>query len=228
MNFRQCIKVVAASAILMSSLAANATIITITPDAIINVSLDGDNNSPGSVDSGSLSSSDVIARERAVTNEDGMRISSFFDFDLSLLSSSLVNSSAFSAVFAADFDVRLNDVNDMSVLLGQVAGANVWDNTLSAGTVPLFDWAATSLNQNVLVSSVLGATVGTYTVDLTGVVRDWVNGISVNNGLVLFGSAPVFQGAGFSNLELIVDVPAPSVLGIFVVALGFLRLRKAY
>ena len=199
---------------------AQATLMTLSSDPIVQVSLDGDINSEGTVNSGSLSGSEVVARERRNQSQQDKRIASFLHFDVSLLTASLVNSSEFSASFEADFDSRLNTVNNMSVLLGQVGTA--WD--AMPGSLPLFELAGTSTNQGILVNNVRTNAFGTYTLDVTDIVRSWVNGGSTNNGLVVFGSAPVYQGAGFNNAGLTVFIPEPTSIAIF--ALGILGLAS--
>lgn len=199
---------------------AQATLMTLSSDPIVQVSLDGDINSEGTVNSGSLSGSEVVARERRNQSQQDKRIASFLNFDVSSLTASLVNSSEFSASFEADFDSRLNTVNNMSVLLGQVGTA--WD--AMAGSLPLFELAGTSTNQGILVNNVRTNAFGTYTLDVTDIVRSWVNGGSTNNGLVVFGSAPVYQGAGFNNVGLTVFIPEPTSIAIF--ALGILGLAS--
>ncbi|MEJ6079864.1 DNRLRE domain-containing protein [Vibrio sp. 1-Bac 57] len=212
---------------LMSAListTAQASLITSTPDTIVSVSLDGDLNSAGSVNSGSLSNTEIIARERGNQSQGGLRIATFIDFDLSNLTSDVVNASTFSALFEIDFVSRLNTINDLSVLLGQVESA--WSD--ASGSLPLFEYANSSTSQSVALGNVKTDSFGTYSVDVTSIIQGWVNGDSENNGFVLFGEEPVFQGAGFNNASLVVDVPAPSTIAILGLALvGFSLSRKA-
>ncbi len=228
LNSKKIISAVATSLCLFSICIlpnAQATLITLSPESIANVSLDGDINSAGTVNSGSLTGNEVIARERKNQSQEDKRIASFLHFDVSSLTSSLVNSSEFSASFEADFDSRLNTINNMSVLLGQVGSA--WDTM--AGSLPLFELAGLSTNQATLVNNAKTDTFGTYTLDVTDIVRSWVNGGSTNNGLVVFGAAPVYQGAGFKNVGLTVDIPEPTSIAIFalgVVGLASRRYKK--
>ena len=225
LNSKKIISTVATSLCLFSMFIlpnAQATLITLSPESVANVSLDGDINSAGTVNSGSLTGSEVIARERKNQSQQDKRIASFLHFDVSSLSSSLVNSSLFSATFEADFDSRLNTVNNMSVLLGQVASA--WDTM--AGSLPLFELAGSSTNQATLVNNVKTDSFGTYTLDVTDIVRSWVNGGSTNNGLVVFGAAPVYQGAGFNNVGLTVYIPEPTSIAIFALGLVGLASRR--
>lgn len=199
---------------------AHATLITMSADAIVQVSLDGDNNSKGTVNSGSLSGSEVVARERLNQSQQDKRIASFLQFDVSSLTTGIVNSSFFSASFEVDFDSRLNNKNNMSVMLGQVGSA--WN--AMPGSLPLFELAGSSTNQGVLVDNVRTNAFDTYTLDVTDVVRSWVNGTADNNGFVVFGAAPVYQGAGFNNIGLTVDIPEPTTVAIF--ALGIIGLAS--
>ena len=199
-----------------------ASLITTAPTTIVSVSVDGNGSSAGTVDSGTLSTTEVIARERATLSQESQRIATFLDFDLSYLTASNVNASGFSALFSLDFVSRLNDKNNLTVLLGQVESA--WSDTI--GFLPLFEDADVSTNQSDLVSNVKTDAFGTYTVDVTGIVQDWVNGVQDNNGLVVFGESTVFQGAGFNNPSLIVNVPAPTTIAILGLALVGLSLSR--
>lgn len=227
LNSKRLLIAVTTSFYLMSALiatSAQASLITTSPETIISVSLDGDANSVGSVNSGSLSTTEVIARERANESQEDLRIATFIDFDLSFLTSDIVNASTFSALFEIDFVSRLNTINDLSVLLGQVESA--WSD--ESGSLPLFEYADSSTNQSVVVDNAKVDSFETYTVDVTSSIQDWVNGDAENNGFVIFGADSVFQGAGFNNASLVVDVPEPSTLVIFGLALVGLSLsRKA-
>ncbi|MFT2090205.1 DNRLRE domain-containing protein [Paraglaciecola sp. 2405UD69-4] len=226
MTLCKCIKAVTLSAILICSVSANASLVSLSPEAIMNVSLDGDSSNAGTVNGGTLTASDAFLRERGNNREESLKIVSFISFDLSSLSTSIVNSSAFSAVFEATFDSRINTSRNLSVLLGQVEDGNTWDDSLDPDTVPLFEWAATSLNSSVLVNNVRTDSFGLQTIDVTEIVRSWVTSGSENNGFVLYGATAEFQGAGFSDIGLQVEVPAPAAIGIFLIALGFVGFRK--
>ncbi len=208
----------------------NAELITISPEEIINVSSDGDENYVGDLVTHSLSGSTIIARERRVNdgNQDcspngaPCRIASYLFFDVSSLSSWQVSSTEFSAVFNIDFTERLNTQNAMSVLLG--AAVNSWTST--PGMLPLFSDAASSTNQSVLVNNVRTDAFGQYSIDLTELVRGWVLGDLSNNGVVIFGNEREWQGAGFENAALDVKVPEPGALGLFGLALLAMRRFK--
>ena len=62
-----------------------ASLITTAPTTIVSVSVDGDLSSAGTVDSGTLSTTEVIAREREKLSQESKRIATFLDFDLSYL-----------------------------------------------------------------------------------------------------------------------------------------------
>lgn len=222
-NFKKLISTITTSVCLLSIFIipnTQAGLIELLPEDIVKVSQDGDKNSAGTV----LVPSDyeIYARERTIgsKDEEKMRTASFIQFDLSSLTTDIVNSSFFSASFEADFVSSLNDKNNMSVMLGQVT--DEWDNVL--GDLPLFELADSSINEVTLVGNVKNRAYGTYSVDVTTIVQDWVNGDALNNGLVVFGKTPAFQGAGFDNVALQVEVPEPSTLAIF--ALGIIGLAS--
>lgn len=203
---------------------AQATLISASPNTIVSVSADGDQYSTGAVSGGNLNSNELIVRERKNTTQENLRIATFFDFDLSYLTTSVVNNDGFSAVFNIDFVSTVNSKNTMGVLLGEVESA--WSDT--AGSLPLYEWADLSTNQTTVVNNVKTASFDTYTLDVTSTIQDWVNGVSDNYGFVLFADSTVYQGAGFDNAALVVNVPAPSTIAIFGLALVGLSLaRKA-
>lgn len=210
-----------------------AGLINISSDYIVNVSLDGDQNSVGTVNG--LANNEVIARERRDKSQKDKRIASFIQFDVSLLTLDLVNASDFSALFSADFSERLNIINDMSVMLGQVSSA--WDNV--AGTLPVFEMAGLSTNSAVLVNNIKTDDFDTYSLDVTEIVRSWVSGTSVNNGFVVYGAESVYQGAGFNNIALKVTAPVSSavtvsepttlvIFGLAMIALASRRFKKQF
>ena len=210
-----------------------AGLINISSDYIVNVSLDGDQNSVGTVNG--LANNEVIARERRDKSQEDKRIASFIQFDVSLLTLDLVNASDFSALFSADFSERLNIINDMSVMLGQVSSA--WDNV--AGTLPVFEMAGLSTNSAVLVNNIKTDAFDTYSLDVTEIVRSWVSGTSVNNGFVVYGAESVYQGAGFNNIALKVTAPVSSavtvsepttlvIFGLAMIALASRRFKKQF
>ena len=210
-----------------------AGLINISSDYIVNVSLDGDQNSVGTVNG--LANNEVIARERRDKSQEDKRIASFIQFDVSLLTLDLVNASDFSALFSADFTEHLNIINDMSVMLGQVSSA--WDNV--AGTLPVFEMAGLSTNSAVLVNNIKTDDFDTYSLDVTEIVRSWVSGTSVNNGFVVYGAKSVYQGAGFNNIALKVTAPVSSavtvsepttlvIFGLAMIALASRRFKKQF
>lgn len=210
-----------------------AGLINISSDYIVNVSLDGDQNSVGTVNG--LANNEVIARERRDKSQKDKRIASFIQFDVSLLTLDLVNASDFSALFSADFSERLNIINDMSVMLGQVS--STWDNV--AGTLPVFEMAGLSTNSAVLVNNIKTDAFDTYSLDVTEIVRSWVSGTSVNNGFVVYGAESVYQGAGFNNIALKVTAPVSSavtvsepttlvIFGLAMIALASRRFKKQF
>lgn len=210
-----------------------AGLINISSDYIVNVSLDGDQNSVGTVNG--LANNEVIARERRDKSQEDKRIASFIQFDVSLLTLDLVNASDFSALFSADFSERLNIINDMSVMLGQVS--STWDNV--AGTLPVFEMAGLSTNSAVLVNNIKTDAFDTYSLDVTEIVRSWVSGTSVNNGFVVYGAESVYQGAGFNNIALKVTAPVSSavtvsepttlvIFGLAMIALASRRFKKQF
>ena len=154
---------------------------------------------------------------------------------MSLLTLDLVNASDFSALFSADFSERLNIINDMSVMLGQVS--STWDNV--AGTLPVFEMAGLSTNSAVLVNNIKTDAFDTYSLDVTEIVRSWVSGTSVNNGFVVYGAESVYQGAGFNNIALKVTAPVSSavtvsepttlvIFGLAMIALASRRFKKQF
>lgn len=210
-----------------------AGLINISSDYIVNVSLDGDQNSVGTVNG--LANNEVIARERRDKSQEDKRIASFIQFDVSLLTLDLVNASDFSALFSADFTEHLNIINDMSVMLGQVSSA--WDNV--AGTLPVFEMAGLSTNSAVLVNNIKTDDFDTYSLDVTEIVRSWVSGTSVNNGFVVYGAESVYQGAGFNHIALKVTAPVSSavtvsepttlvIFGLAMIALASRRFKKQF
>jgi len=223
LNSKKVISAISVSLCLLSIFIvpnSQAGLITISSEYIVNVSADGDNNSVGTVDASGLSDNEVIARERQKQTQEDRMIASFIQFDLSSLTAGIVNASDFSAFFDADFTERLNSIHNMSVMLGQVNEG--WDNVI--GSLPLFEFAGLSTNSATLVGNVKNDDFGTYSLDVTNIVRDWVNGTETNNGFVVYGSTPVYQGAGFNNIALQVEVPEPTTLAIF--ALGMIGLAS--
>lgn len=226
--FKQKFSTLLTSIVLVSTVItsnAHAGMITFAADAIVNASIDGDSNNVGSVDSFNVAT-DMYVRERKNKFEE-FRTASFVHFDVSSLTSSVVNAIDFSAYFEADLATKINDINAMEVMMGEV-NAHTWDGSLIAGSVPLFDWTNDAINVQTFANNVnidVNA-FGTYSVDVTQSVRDWVNGASANNGFVLFGSERVYQAAGFDNAGLRVNIPEPTSIAILALAvIGFTARR---
>ena len=179
---KKIIAVLKASLLVLSvSIVPNtyAGLISLSSDYIVNVSLDGDHNSAGTVNG--LVGNEVIARERLVQSQEDMRIASFIQFEM----------------------------------------------------------AGLSANSASLVDNIKDGDFGTYSLDVTAIVRSWVSGTSVNNGFVVYGAAPVFQGAGFNNISLEVTTPTLSavtvsepttlvIFGLGMIALASRRFKKQF
>lgn len=224
LNIKKLISTLTTSACLLSVFIVSnsqASLIEVSPENIVSVSKDGDVNSVGSVTW--AGQGDIIVRERKTLSQENLRIASFIQFDLSSLTKNIVNSSVFSATFEADFIYRVNDkkTRNMGVLLGQVN--SFWDD--EPGSLPLYEWANLSANPVTLIENAKDNTFGTYSVDVTTVVRDWVNDPSSNYGFTVFGSEKQFQGAGFNNAVLQLEIPEPSTIA--VLALGLIGLASS-
>ncbi|MBU2871121.1 PEP-CTERM sorting domain-containing protein [Colwellia sp. E2M01] len=214
--------------LLTAIVSTQASASIIAPEYIVNASINGDSNSVGAVGGNNFDYiNEIFVRERKSDNQQ-LRTASFVQFDLTGLTASIVNSSSFSASFEADLTSKLNPKNDLAVMIGAVNN-QTWDNSLFTGTVPLFEWAADSLNPEVFASNVNVniATAETFSVDVTNIVRSWVNGDTVNNGFVLYGNARQYQGAAFENTKLSVQVPEPTSIALMAIALiGFVARRS--
>ena len=198
----------------------------LTPDETIMVSADGTRDNPGTVDGSRVADHDVFVRERLNAGQTDMRVVAFVHFDLGGYSSAIQ-----SATFQATFAETLNSDQD-AIGVGRVQddGANggTWDDSGAADTVPLFAWAANSADQQTLVSATnVGAeNHGTYSIDVTSIVNDWIAGTNDNNGLVLFHETLVYQGAGLDSPQLNVTIPEPATLALLLLALGAVGLRR--
>jgi hypothetical protein len=197
---------------------AQAGLITMSPETLTNVSINGTSAEVISTKN-TLENADILVRERE-SNSPQLRIASFIQFDLSSLTATIVNSSNFSAIFYADLVDTLNSSNALEIMIGQVVDGNSW----SSSTDPLFSWANNSINESTFVDNVNGLALGSQDLDVTNIVRGWVNGTSENNGFVVYGAERAYQGAGFDNARLQVEVPEPSTIAIF--ALGIIGLAS--
>ena len=169
---------------------------------------------------------DIVVRERVILNQDSRQIRSFLEFDVSSISPEAVANPNWSARFLVDFVTRLNDVNDMSVVIGRVLddshpltldGDEAGDSwTTEEGSLPLFEWGRTAAESAdpeftddivLLIDNVRIDPFGTEEADVTDIVASWVDGTFENNGFVLSGNIDIPQGAGLANARLIVGAP---------------------
>ena len=108
--------------------------------------------------------------------------------------------------------------------------SDIWNDSGSTGTVPLFEWGDTSLNQQTLLANVLTASLNSLqSIDLLSTVTGWANGSIENNGIVVFGDRLQFQGAGFASPLLNITIPEPAtvaLLGLGVAGFGFQRRKR--
>ncbi|WP_372795053.1 hypothetical protein [Pontiella sp.] len=197
-------KLLALSCLLGAACGAEA--VTSPIDELVMVSIDQDStNTVGTVNVGLSGSYDFAVRERSNAGQGDRRIVSYVKFDLSGLSTSLVNSVGFQSLLTLDYSTRLNTSNNGSVRVNQVAGSNTWSNV--AGSYPLAEWHAASgavgleVINNIKVLDPAAAT-NEVVLDVTGWVQDWVNGTAPNNGLAFFIPGLQAQGAGFTFTSL--------------------------
>lgn len=156
-------------------------------------------------------SAEIAAQERGTDTQTSNQGVSYLKFDLSGLSPEQVNDPDFSAVFSIDYVGRVNGTQNMEVGMSVVASANTWSDT--PGDYPLATWVAPAninavgsplsadyiLIENVLTTAPTGQAI---LVDATADVRNWVNGVTANNGYVIYGTYDTFQGADFSDATL--------------------------
>lgn len=185
----------------------------------------------GTVDGGTTNALPV--RGRASTDQDGVQVVSFLQFDVSGLTVDDVNQSTFEASFQIDYLSRVNSVNSMQAFVGRnVSGT--WDS--GGSNNPLHDWGwnddtttVTALDGQSLVANIqmMAPPINDITVDVSSIVKGWVDGTHPNQGLVLYYDANEFQGAGFDNAELLVTIPEPSSFGLLVLGAGIaVAMRK--
>ena len=174
------------------------------------------------------------ARERQNAGQTNRRIATFLQYDVSALTPTEVNAAGFSATMTVGYAGSLNDLNTgMDLSVGRnVSGA--WDSTT---TIPSFTWAASTLDQSVLLADVhSNPNPQTLTLDVTSIVQGWVNGTFSNQGLVLFGT-PAAPNAGNNNFSQAAflssatitteSIPEPTSLALASFGLlGFLARRR--
>ncbi|WP_372846133.1 hypothetical protein [Pontiella sp.] len=205
-------------AVTVAGISAQAQIQSST-NAVVMVSYDQtDRNDVGSVtidDAANLTAaSDIIARERSGDTQTNRQILTYVNFDLSGLDSAYVNQAGYQAILTLDYLEQLNTLNNMEVRVAPVHSFTnaVWSNT--AGSYPLATWVspADSAGQDLgsygiqVLANVKtvnpGDAINEVVLDITDIVKDWVNGTTVNNGLVFFGTTDSSQAAGFTFTSL--------------------------
>ena len=176
------------------------------------------------------------ARERDNQAQTNRMVATFLQFDTSSLSSADVNNPAFTASFSIDYVGHLNNVNPgMDVGLGQITGGT-WDDT--GGNNPLYTWATGSSNVQTVVQNTNSQpnAINGITLDITGIVQDWVNNPATNQGLALFGyleagnGGILTNGGYFDNVVVetsTIPEPATGVLGLFGALALTLRRRRS-
>ena len=213
---------------------AQAAITVLSPTAAVSVSDDGSATDVGSVAVAGTpleGNGDFFIRERRNSGQSNRQISSFFQFDVSTLTVADVTTPGFTASFRIDYESQLNGnvgSNSAAAILGLVASGDGWDT--SGTDYPLHDWGfdegtntTIALNTQTLIADIAGLTAPSddLTVDVTAAVTGWVDGSINNYGLVLFINELEAQGAGFSNPELVIDLPVPEPSSLALAGLGF-------
>lgn len=190
-----------------------------TTNAVVMVSYDQtDRDGTGSVtisDTAALTdASDIIARERSTDTQTTRQILTYVNFDLSGLDSNYVNQAGYQATLTLDYLEQLNTSKSMEVRVAPVHSFTnaVWADAV--GSYPLATWVspANSGGQNLgtyglevlanVATTDPAATTNEVVVDVTDIVKDWINGSTTNNGLVFFGTTDQAQGAGFTFSSL--------------------------
>lgn len=182
---------------------------------------------------------DYGVRERTNPGQTSIRTASFIEFDISSITAADIADPTFSAIFEIEHVGHLNNVNTgFDLSLGAVNSA--WDTTAN---LPPFALAAGATPLGVLLTDVqLVSGSQMLSLDITSLVLDWYNGVTPNNGLVLFGTpdpmtVPASNGtnngqfsqASFLQGAAIVHsvVPEPSSFSmICLVLVGLIGLRR--
>lgn len=184
---------------------------------------------PTDLGEGSTSAIGVRSR-RFTTGQEDLRWVTFFQYDVSSLTTDYVNS----PLFAATFEIQFNsDIGGTTIGIG--IGRNdggAWDS--SSGTNnPLHNWGfnfgteTVTAADGVIMFNFSSPHPATYTGDVTTIVQDWVNGTEVNNGLVLYYDDNDFTVANISNPKLRV-IPEPTSFGLIALAgVSLLYLKRS-
>ncbi|MGJ8697767.1 MAG: DNRLRE domain-containing protein [Verrucomicrobiaceae bacterium] len=156
---------------------------------------------------------DLAIRERRSTAQNDRRISSYIQFDLTeSTAATALAVPLYAASLTLEYVGQLNTLNAATASLGRVTTA-AWDSTT---TFPLHSYGldgATGITNAADVVDFIpnvateAATGQTLTIDVTKIVKDWVDGNEPNYGFVLFFNLLESQGAGFNNPQLVISVP---------------------
>lgn len=143
-------------------------------------------------------------RERATaqqTSQQDRRAYSFLRFDVSNLTADLTDPN-FTATFKVDYQGHLNTLNaGFDAELGQVSGA--WNTN----TAPNANLSTGSTSLGTLVASVDNQpNPSMVTLDITALVKGWVDGSIPNNGLTFTSNEDVPQAAYFSNATIVTSL----------------------
>ncbi|MFC7339468.1 hypothetical protein ACFQY0_19905 [Haloferula chungangensis] len=157
-------------------------------------------------------SGEFVIRERSSAAQSDRRISSYFLFDLTDPSvEDVLASPLFTATLSVDYVGQLNTVNGAPASIGRVTTA-AWD---SSSNPPLHSYGleggvgtqaadVMALIDNIAATPAAGETVS---LDVTEIVRSWIDGVNPNYGFVLFINQLTSQGAGFDHPQLVLAVP---------------------
>ncbi|MGJ8645079.1 MAG: DNRLRE domain-containing protein [Luteolibacter sp.] len=213
-----------AVAFAVSGASQAATVLPLTQ--AITVTEDGSATDVGSLSSGLSPEGAFNIRERRNAGQVDRRLSAYFQFDLSGLTPADTLQPGFQATFSTTYVSRLNEVNSAAATLGRVAPADIWD--VSGTMNPLHAYGITNAldTQNLIADIATTAPTGQIlSLDVTGIVTNWVNGTNANNGFALFVPILEAQAAGFGTPTLMFDVvPEPSVFALL--GLGLIPLFR--